>query len=287
MKKIVIFTGPSGSGLTSARYVFEELKYHIIENIPVNLTFNLLDSLYIQSYRSGKFCIIVPIYSAKRIFEIAKADTRFETKLVLLSSEKEEILKRYTLTRHVHPLATLMEISLENAIDNDLKLVSELYVDADIVLDSSSLSVKELRHILYERLQGSKKGNTTSFTFLSFGLKNGTPNAIDMMLDVRVIPNPYWVEELKPLTGYDQPVIDYMMSFESTKKLLNGFVSFLTYHLEQIVLSDRPCYTIGIACSGGQHRSTFVAKYLCDYFSSLYDTNVIHRDSPQLNQYDY
>ena len=114
----------------------------------------------------------------------------------------------------------------------------------------------------------------------TFGIKNGIPQGIDEFLDVRAIPNPYWVEELKALTGEDQKVIDYMRSFPITQEILDNITNYLESHLKEIQKTGRGSYTIGIACSGGQHRSTYVANYLTEYFSNIYRTHVVHRDIP-------
>ena len=120
--------------------------------------------------------------------------------------------------------------------------------------------------------------------FISFGFKNGTPSGLDMIFDVRNIPNPYWVENLKELTGYDLEVIEYMKSFPQTRTLLNRITTFLSSHLPEMQGCGRTSYNIGIACSGGQHRSTFVANYLKEYYSDNYVTHVMHRDTPELNE---
>lgn len=282
MINITLLTGPSGSGNSSAKYVFEELGYYVSENIPSSLVSSLVEHFKTNSYKTTKICIMVNVNEALQAIQILKEIKDIKLKVVVLSCEEKEILKRYTLTRHVHPRSSLCKISLEKAIKEDVKDTIELIPEADIYIDTTSLSIKELRRILYHELQ-IKKERTTTFTFISYGLKNGVPLGLDCSFDVRLIPNPYWVEALKELNGQNQEVIDYMMSFDITQKVLDNLTNYLSFLFENIVNMDRGNYNIGIACSGGQHRSTFVANYLANYFKDKYNVLVIHRDCQELN----
>lgn len=283
MLELTILTGPSGSGITSAKFVFEELGYYIVENAPYEATDAILDSFKSKTYKTHRFCLIVSLFDAKRIYEKAKEDQSFKTILVLLTADKNEIFKRYRLSRHVHPRCLTQQIDLDKAVELDNKEAINLFSDADIYIDTSTLNIKSLRNNLYNKLTHRSGNDNTSIYFISFGYKNGTPIDLDMIFDVRTIPNPYWVDELKSLNGTDQAVIDYMNSFPETKKIIANIVTFLESHLEDIQKSGRAIYNIGIACSGGQHRSTYVANYLADYFSKKYKTEAQHRDSPELN----
>lgn len=119
--------------------------------------------------------------------------------------------------------------------------------------------------------------------FVSFGIKNGIPQDVDVFLDVRALPNPYWVPELKNLTGEDKEAIDYIMSSPVTKETLSSVISYLD-NLFNIISKNVDKYTVGIGCTGGQHRSTFVANYLKDYYSKKFITSSFHRDTPKLNK---
>ena len=282
-KELVILTGPSGSGVSSAKFVFEELGYYIVENLPSSAIDSLLSSFEKDKFFTEKFALMVSIDAAKEILEKARKNSEFNTTFVVLTTDKNELLKRYALTRHTHPRAIAYKVSLEEGVDIDIKLTTELIQDADLSVDTTGLTVKDLRKGLMSFFTISKEKDVLTVNFISFGMKNGAPAGLDMLFDVRTIPNPYWVEELKSLTGYDQKVVDYMMSFDETHQLLDNITQFLDKHLAQIKESGRHSYNIGIGCSGGQHRSTFVAKYLRDYFSNQYLTHTIHRDSPELN----
>ena len=284
MKNVVIMTGPSGSGLSSAEFVFEELGYYVIKNPTANSINAVLDDLINGDNKFENFCLMVlPLY-AYEIINICKARGDANYRYIALNCSFDELNKRYSLSRHVHPRSAAYSISLVDAINSDIEDILGITDDVDLYIDTSSLSVKQLRSKLYKFLENIEENKITYVTFMSFGLKNGIPQGLDTFLDVRNIPNPYWVDELKSLTGEDQEVIDYMMSFPITGEVLDSMVKYLTVQLNEVKKSGRGSYVVGIACSGGQHRSTFVANYLADYFSSDYRTQVIHRDSPSLNK---
>ena len=283
MKNIVIMTGPNGSGLSSAEFVFEELGYYIMKNPPVNSIEAILNDVNNDDHFNN-FCLMVNSIFAEKIIKLCKSRNDAKYRFIALNCNENELNKRYSLSRHVHPRASAFNVSTSDAIKLDIKDILNVVNEVDLYIDTTSLSVKSLRTRLYKFLENIEEDQITSVTFISFGIKNGIPQGIDEFLDVRMIPNPYWVDELKELTGEDQKVIDYMMSFPTTQEVLDNMVAYLTKQLMQVRKEERGSYTIGIACSGGQHRSTFVANYLAKQFSKDYRTQVIHRDSPNLNK---
>ena len=284
MKNVVVIAGPSGSGLSSVEFVFEELGYLVIKNPTVNSINAVVDDLLNEKSELNNFCLMLNAGSGNEIFKILKKRNDANYRFIVLNCSEYELNKRYALSRHVHPRSARFKLSLTDAIKLDIKDILDIVNEADLYVDTSSLSVKQLRAIVYKFLAGIEDDKLLSVTFISFGIKNGIPQGIDTFLDTRMIPNPYWNEKLKELNGADQPVIDYMMSFEVTKEVLENFKGYLSTSLEEVAKDGRSSYTVGIACSGGQHRSTFVANYLAEYFSKKYRTQVIHRDSPSLNK---
>lgn len=282
MKNIVVITGSAGSGLSSAEYVFEELGYFVIKNVPPKTIDFVIDGLVKES-RFENICLTVHAIGAKETFEIVRKRSDANYRFVVLNCAREELLKRYALTRRVHPRSVTEKISANQAIDEDIEDILAVAQYANLYVDTTSITVKELRARLYKFLNNVEESKMTSINFMSFGLKNGVPQGIDMFFDVRLIPNPYWVEDLKELSGEDQKVIDYLNSFPITKEVIDNIINYLNKYLKDISNSGRANYTIGIACSGGQHRSTYVANYLAEHFSKEYRTQVVHRDSPHLN----
>ena len=284
MKDIVILTGPSGSGLSSAEFVFEELGYYVIKNPTSRSIEAILDDIVSMKNNFNNFCLMLNSATAERIIKICKSRKDANYRYIVLNTDENELMKRYSLSRHVHPRSAAYQISTIEAIKQDIQDTLKVVNEVDLYIDTTSLTVKQLRMRLYKFLENIESDKITSVTFISFGIKNGIPQGIDTFFDVRVIPNPYWVEELKELNGEDQKVIDYMMSFPITQEVLDNLVSYLTFQLKEVQKSERGSYTVGIACSGGQHRSTFVANYLCKHFAKEYRTQAIHRDSPMLNE---
>ena len=284
MKRIVILTGASGSGISSARYVFEELGYYIVEGVPIDSVRSVIDTFANNDFKTTKFCLMVAIQSARETMNIAKQYKDLDVRLLLLSCNKEELLRRYRLTRHANMRSILSGISLEESIDLDIKDTKDIHPDADTTIDTTALTPKEFRRQLYLQLDRTSIKDNMVVTFMSFGLKNGIPNALDMFIDVRCLLNPFWVETLKDLTGKDQAVIDYIMSGEGAQEYLDELVKFIDLQLKGAAKAERASYCIGIACSGGQHRSTFVSEYLGKHFKNQYKVVVTHRDTPSLNE---
>lgn len=283
MRKVVILTGPNGAGISSARYVFEELGYYIFENIPAVLSGELFDTLEKEKPALNNILLITSIREAKKVYKTAKQNQNYDVILAVITCNKDELLKRYSLTRHIHPLTIINNVSLEKAIDQDLELADALSEDASILINTTNLELKSLRAQLFAILTNNT--NKITVTFISFGLKFGPPRGLDTFFDVRALPNPFWVEELKELTGADQKIKDFLLSDPITMKLINKIINYLDFYLPLLSVKERKNYTIGICCSGGQHRSTFVANYLAEHYKDKYTTFVIHRDTPNINSH--
>ena len=284
MNRLIVLTGVSGAGISSSKSTFEEEGFFIVDNPPHEIIPELLESFEKRSDKVHNFCLVLNISEMRQSLETIKKNKNFKIKTILLTANKQELIKRYALTRHAHPRTVNENLPLEKAIDKDIKEANLLVPDMDLNVDTTSISIKSLRKYIREFLDASNSEKELIVNFVSFGFKNGTPSGLDMVFDVRSIPNPYWTADLKELTGYDQKVIEFMNQFPQTKTLLNRITTFLSSQLHEVLEAGRSSYNVGIACSGGQHRSTFVAKYLADYFSDTYITNVIHRDTASLNE---
>ena len=282
MRNVVVITGPAGCGLSSAEFVFEELGFYVVKNAPSDSMRAIMDVLIQKDVKNIAF--VAHIRSIQKVVNVIKNIKDINFRFILLNASEEELNKRFALTRNVHPRSVLESVDPAEAISRDVKDTLNIIPEADFYIDTTSLTVKNLRSKLYQYLANVEEDKITSINFISFGIKNGIPQGIDEFLDVRAIPNPYWVEELKALTGEDQKVVDYMKAFPITQEILDNITHYLESHLKEIQKTGRGSYTIGIACSGGQHRSTYVAKYLKDYFSDSYITNVVHRDREALNE---
>ena len=278
MRNVVVITGPAGCGLSSAEYVFEELGFYVVKNAPSDSMHTIMNVLINDDVKNIAF--VAHIRSIQKVINAIREIPNINFRFILLNASEEELNKRFALSRNVHPRSVLENVDPAEAISRDIKDTLNIIPEADFYIDTTSLTVKNLRSKLYKYLVDVEEDKITSINLISFGIKNGIPQGIDEFLDVRAIPNPYWVEELKALTGEDQKVIDYMKSFSVTQEILDNITNYLESQLKEIQKTGRGSYTIGIACSGGQHRSVYVANYLTEYFSKVYRTHVVHRDIP-------
>lgn len=278
--EIVILTGVCGAGKSTCLFAFEEMNYYCVENCPIPLVPNFLDLIQNGDERYQKVVIAVNASDAFDTIKLARDYKKLHVTTIFLDASKEELLSRYKLTRHVHPLQT-QGLTLEGAISKEKQFLKKLHPSIDLFIDTTGLSVNNFRKVLFAHFY-EHKGLTVNF--ISFGYKHGLPKDADLVFDMRNLPNPYYVDELKKLTGQDKKIIDYLFSFEATKILVTKIQDFLDYHLEQVQKEGRPYVAIGIGCSGGQHRSVAVADYLNEKYKERYMTIVNHRDLPKANR---
>ena len=203
---VVVISGPAGCGLSSAEFVFEELGYYVVKNVPsiaVEETCNAMGKIGAKNV-----AFVTHARNVKRVVDVLKRQKDINLRFIILNTSEEELLKRFALTRHVHPRSVIENMSPSEAIKQDIKDILDVIPEADLYIDTTTLTVKQLRASLYKFLENIEEEKITSVTFVSFGIKNGIPQGIDCFFYVRNIPNPFWVEELKELTGQDQKVIE-------------------------------------------------------------------------------
>lgn len=275
MAELVILTGVSGAGKSTAIFAFEEMGYYCVENVPLPLLPSLFH-LVENDARYKKTLIGVNISEAKEAIEEARKHLKLSFKVLCLDATTAELLSRYKLTRHVHPQQT-SGITLEKAIINDKEFLNALRAEVDVMIDTSGLEVVDFRRKLFANFQ-KKRRNMLTVSFVSFGYKHGIPTDVDLIIDTRFLPNPFYIRELSKLTGIDEPVIAYLEALPQTKTYLKHVTEYLDYYLEKANDDIRPSYVVGVGCSGGQHRSVYIAEYLNKHFEEKYNTLVSHRD---------
>lgn len=280
MAELYILTGPSGSGRTSAQYVFEERGYFAIENIlPSGVKDILIDILNNKTYDK---CVLIstPIYALK-IYQIAKevlSNTNFKIKTIVLDCDNDTLYKRFKLTRHVHPLTILKHITLSEAIKLDKTYVDELVECFDYYFDTSSFDINQLRKSLLNIIDNRFEDDIVLINFISFGHKFKIPLDADLILDTRALPNPYWDENLRKYNGLDKQIDDYFKKYPIVEKTINDMITYLDSYLDLVQKDGRGNYTIGICCSGGKHRSVYVADRLAKHYKNKYNVMCFHRD---------
>lgn len=278
MIKLAIITGASGAGKTYVLSTFEENNYYVMDNIPISLANSLFKIIKSNPKQYQKVALAIPIYDAEKFFDLALKQKSFDVSFVGLDCSKHVLIERYRLSRRLHPRQP-SGVSLSDCIDADKKLLNKLRERFTYYIDTSKMSIPEFRRFLYNNIFSIKESKL-SVCFTSFGYKKAVPQDIEMVFDVRVLPNPYWVKKLKDKTGLDKEVVNYIFSFDVTKDFINHLISYLDYYLNQIDITSRKLVNIGIACSGGQHRSVAIAEYLKKHYAKKYNTSTSHREIP-------
>lgn len=268
---VTIVSGQSGAGKSVALRVLEDLGYYCVDNLPVNL----LDD-FVASVRSSKQNVAVSIDIRNLPQDPTEVSTTlqnlkqlYDVNVLFLDADQSTLLKRYSETRRLHPLSMHKEkLSLEQAIQLEKDLLLNLKEEADLVLDSTNLSLHELSETVRIRVQG-RESKELVMVFESFGFKYGLPNDADYVFDVRFLPNPHWVPELRPLTGLDQPIIDFLSAEPDVIELQASIEGFINKWLPLLEKNNRSYLTVAIGCTGGKHRSVYITQQLGEHFKTL------------------
>jgi len=264
--KLIIVSGQSGSGKSIALRVLEDLGYYCVDNLPVNLLPQLLTTLNDQTKMVAVSIDVRNVPGNTRELEqiIQQLQSQAELTSLFLDTSARILIKRYSETRRLHPLSK-NNLSLSQAIEAEQRKLSPLAIQADLKINTSDLNIHELSEQIKERILG-KKNNQLVLVFQSFGFKHGLPMDADYVFDVRFLPNPHWIPELKPYTGLDQPVINYLSQQADVMSFTQQIEGMLTSWLPLLEKNNRSYVTVAIGCTGGQHRSVFIAEQLAKSF---------------------
>jgi len=275
---LVLVTGLSGAGKTTAMGIFEDMEYSCIDNYPVILL-EQFGELLKSSDEYSKIAMAVPLNDALNAIQILKNMDWIDLSIVFLDCENNVLLTRYKFTRRVHPLLISNKAhSLEEAIEFERAIAQPIALNAHIVIDTTHLKKPKLQ----DRLETCfAKGEKDPFriSFVSFGYKHGIPRDADLLFDVRFLPNPYYIEELRNLTGNDQEVYDYVITKEETIEFIEKMTSLFDYLFEKFEQEGKMHLVVGIGCTGGQHRSVTLTNYFANYYSAKYQVHRLHRDA--------
>ena len=282
--QLVIVSGLSGAGKTVALKQFEDLGWYCIDNLPLELVQPLVaHALNHPEPRYERVAIGIDARANPREIESfpRSVDTlrsqAVSTRVLFLTASEEAILRRYGETRRKHPL-TSAEVSLADAIRYERKLLKPIADLADETLDTSNLNLHELRAAVHARLPGDAD-TPLALTFLSFGYKNGIPDGVDFIFDARCLPNPHWVVDLRPLSGRDAAVAEYLEAREEVRDYAASVQTFLERWLPAFHAQGRPYVTVAVGCTGGQHRSVYLIERLSKQFrGGSMQVSVRHRD---------
>ena len=280
--KIVIVTGMSGAGKSTALNVFEDEGYYCVDNMPIELIPKFIELARGQKKEYCNVALGVDIRSGHSLAEFESVldymkKRQYNYKILFLESSDEVLVKRYKETRRTHPLAK--DGRVDRGIELERKQLKFLKQRADYIVDTSTLLTRELKQELQKIILERKEYNNLFVTVLSFGFKYGIPVDADIVFDVRFLPNPYYVEELRPLTGNDKPIQSFVMKAPEAKEFLNKVDDLIQFLLPNYVKEGKSSLVIAVGCTGGKHRSVTLANEIYKIISRTeYGCKVEHRD---------
>jgi len=278
---ITIISGLSGSGKSTALNTLEDLGFFCVDNLPVLLLPKFIELCQSSINDISKIGLVMDVREREFLREYPDMLDLLKTEgyrieLIFLDSSDDVLIQRFSETRRQHPLGE--GGSILDGIRMEREQLSALKSRADKIIDTSALTVHELRTLLENYFQ-QLSTRTMNITFMSFGFKNGVPHDVDMILDVRFLPNPHFVRELKDLDGTDPRVAEYVSRSPETQRYLEKLKDFLAFQLPLFEREGKTYLTIAIGCTGGRHRSIVIANYLREIFSDgKFQVHATHRD---------
>ena len=282
----LIVTGLSGAGKSMAVNALEDIGFFCIDNIPVALLPRIVDFALQGENQLNRVAVVMDVRGVRSIEKLQEApadldEKKIEYDILFLDANAAAIQRRYKETRRRHPLMS-DGMTIEQAMHREQELLRPLREHADFVIDTTLMPAAKLRNELYGLFGDKSARGKLSVNVVSFGFKYGIPIEADLVFDVRFLPNPFYVEKLRPMSGMDAEVQEYVLRSDVAKNFLSKLTDMVDFLLPQYAAEGRYALTIGIGCTGGQHRSVAVAKVLTDYLAAR-DANVRlrNRDFPK------
>ncbi|MCR5324308.1 MAG: RNase adapter RapZ [Lachnospiraceae bacterium] len=282
--EVMLITGLSGSGKSKALKVFEDNGYYCLDNLPTKLLADIVRMLEQIEDFPDKACIAIDTRDANIARDARESLNELkriaDIKIVFLDCDNAELMKRYKETRRLHPLMMYnSSLDLNTSIGLERELLSDIRSMADFIIDTTTLSSSQFREKLVDTIPtGDKK--PMNINFVAFGYKYGLNSDFDLVFDVRCLPNPFYVENLRGLTGRDEAVRDYVMSSPDSQKLMNRITDYLDTAIPMYEKEGKAQLVVGFGCTGGQHRSlTFAIELAEKYSRKGYSTRAIARDT--------
>lgn len=282
--RLVIVTGISGAGKVTALKIFEDNGYYCVDNLPIDLIESFADILFGQTNEKNKVAIGVDIRSGKNLEKMSEVLKNMKAKeqnyeILFLDCNNNTLIKRFKETRRSHPMGD--RDSVENEINEERAKLEFLREQADYIIDTSNLLVKELRGEIEKIFVLNRDYRNLFVTIMSFGFKHGVPADCDLVFDVRFLPNPYYVSELKHKTGNQKEVQDYVLNSPVSHEFLDKLVDMIKFLIPNYIEEGKNQLVIGIGCTGGHHRSVTIANELYNQLNSSdasYGIRLSHRD---------
>lgn len=282
--RLVVISGHSGSGKTSALNILEDVGFTCVDNLPSSLLPELINQIT-EDTGDPNLQLAVGIDARNLIGDLTKIpkilgtieNSGIQVDVIFLKAKRIDLIRRYSETRRKHPLSN-DEIGLKEAIDLEENLISPIAQVASLTIDTSGLTLHQLRDLVKNTIVPNNEQQMT-ILFESFGFKQRIPNGSDFVFDVRCLPNPYWKADLRTQTGNDSEVITFLESQVDVASMLADIIGYLTRWIPKFQANNRSYLTVSIGCTGGQHRSVYIANRLHEHFSKEYNfVQIIHKE---------
>lgn len=280
--KFVIITGISGAGKSEAVHCYEDLGYFCIDNLPPQLIPKMAEMCILPGSKIGKVAVVSDIRGREFFSEFFSAleelrEKKINYKILFLEASDEALVKRFKETRRRHPL--FKEGAILDGITRERELLHDIKAASDTVVDTSTFTAAQLREHLRSAIVGKRQKSGLIITVYSFGFKYGIPLDADIVMDVRFLPNPHYIDELRDLDGEHRPVKDFVLKNRTSKAFLRKFFALLDLVIPQYVEEGKSHLAIAIGCTGGMHRSVVLASETARHLKDLhYNVMVRHRD---------
>lgn len=276
--RFVIVTGMSGAGKSTALKMLEDVGYFCVDNLPLVLLPKFLELLKVPGSEFNKVALGLDIRGGQNFMEMEQMLTDVSYEILFLDSKDSVLIKRYKETRRTHPLAAQGNIG--RGLERERQIMDSVKKKADYIIDTSFLLTRELKRELQKIFVDNREYKNLYLTVVSFGFKYGIPGDADLVFDVRFLPNPYYIEELRPKTGNDKEIRDYVMANGKAEEFLGKLRDMIDFLIPQYIAEGKHQLVIAIGCTGGKHRSVTLANELYHYFdtSNDYGVRIEHRD---------
>ncbi len=279
--ELLIVTGMSGAGKSQAAKVLEDIGYYCVDNIPPSLIVPFAEMMA-AGEEISRAAVVTDARVGTHFSELPSVLDRLKEngigyKILFLDCDDDTLCRRYKETRRKHPLC-VDDVSISQAVEQERELLAPVRLRADYVFLTSETSVKQMRQQLTEQFLGSSKGGM-SIRVMSFGFKHGQAHEADLLFDVRCLPNPFYVDELRPLTGICSEIKDFVLNNDTANEFKNRLLSFIDYSVPLYCSEGKSQLVIAVGCTGGKHRSVVFAELIAERLKSEgYNVGVYHRD---------
>lgn len=281
--RFVVVTGMSGGGKSTALKMLEDMGFYCVDNLPVSLVEKFAELVSVPGSEVSKVALGLDVRTDQWFEDVVKVLEKlrasgYKFEILFMDAEENVLIKRYKETRRIHPLAP--EERVEEGVRKERKILEKIRKNADYVIDTTNLLTRELKEELDRIFIGNAEYNSLMVTVMSFGFKHGIPVDADLVMDVRFLPNPFYIEDLKHKTGNDREVQEYVMGFEEAGEFMTKLVDLIQFLIPNYVKEGKYRLVIAIGCTGGKHRSVTLANELYKRMKDKgkYGMKLYHRD---------